>query len=113
MHIDSYSFGKIVIDGKAYTSDVIVYPDSVDSAWWRKEGHYLQKSDLSGIIAARPDVLVVGTGNMGIMDVPESTLIFLKSHGIEVRVEKTAKAVELFNNIPKDRVIIGAFHLTC
>jgi hypothetical protein len=27
--IDSYDFGAIVIDGKRYSSDVIIYPDRV------------------------------------------------------------------------------------
>lgn len=113
MRIDHYSFGKIVIDGKTYTSDVIVYPGRVDSTWWRQEGHLLQKADLKDIIAARPDILVVGTGNMGVMQVPEGTVRFLESHGITVRIEKTGKAVELFNSRPPDKKVIGAFHLTC
>ncbi len=29
MKIDSYSFGKIVINGKTYASDVIIYPGCV------------------------------------------------------------------------------------
>lgn len=33
MKIDHYSFGKIIINGKTYPSDVIIYPDSVDSSW--------------------------------------------------------------------------------
>jgi hypothetical protein len=113
MHIDGYVFGRMTIDKKTYTTDLIVYPDRVDPSWWRKEGHYLQKEDLSGIVAARPDILVVGTGDMGVMQVPESTITFLKDHGIEVHVAKTGKSVELFNSQPADKKVIGAFHLTC
>ena len=113
MHIDEYIFGRIIIDKKTYTSDVIVYPDRVDPSWWRKEGHYLQKEDLSGVIAAKPDILIVGTGNMGVMQVPENTVTFLQRQGIEVHVAKTGQAVEMFNNMPADKKVIGAFHLTC
>jgi len=113
MHIDGYVFGRIIIDKKSYASDVIIYPDRVDPSWWRKEGHYLQKEDLSGIIAAKPDILIVGTGNMGVMLVPEDTIIFLEGKGIEVHVEKTGKAIEIFNSQPADKKVIGAFHLTC
>ena len=113
MHIDEYSFGRIVINGKVYTSDVVVYPDRVDSSWWRQEGHLLQKADLKDVLAAKPDILVVGTGNMGVMHVPEGTVRFLESHGIIVYVEKTGKAVELFNNQTLNKKVIGAFHLTC
>lgn len=113
MHIDGYVFGRIIINKKTYTSDVIVYPDRVDSSWWRKEGHFLQKDDLSGIIAAKPDILIVGTGNMGVMEVSEDTIKFIEKQGIEVLVEKTGKAVEIFNNQPAGKKVIGAFHLTC
>jgi hypothetical protein len=113
MHIDGYVFGRIIIDQKTYTADLIVYPDKVDPSWWRKEGHFLQKEDLGGVIAAKPDVFIVGTGDMGVMQVPESTLSFLEKQGIEVHVAKTGKAVELFNNQPAGKKVIAAFHLTC
>ena len=113
MHIDGYVFGRIIIDGKTYTTDVIIYTDRVDSSWWRKEGHYLNKEDLPGIVKAKPDILVIGTGNMGVMQVPESTIKYFEKQGIEVHVEKTGKAVEMFNSMPAGKKVIGALHLTC
>lgn len=116
MHIDGYSFGRIVIDKKTYTSDVIIYPNRVDSSWWRKEGHYLQPADLTDIINAKPDVLIIGTGASGVMKVPEETLKFIKSKGIEVYLETTGKAVELFNKLQSEnsgKRIVAALHLTC
>ena len=116
MHIDDYSFGRIVIDKITYTSDLIIYPDRIDSKWWRKEGHYLQPADLTDIINAKPDVLIIGTGASGVMKVPEETLKFIKSKGIEVYVEITGKAVELFNKLQSEKSgkrIIAALHLTC
>jgi hypothetical protein len=113
MHIDSYSFGNIVINNKIYASDVIVFPDRVDPSWWRKEGHYLNKEDLSTIIEAKPEIVIIGTGQSGVMEVPRDTVVFLESHGIKVYIEKTGLAVNLFNSQPKDKTVIGAFHLTC
>ncbi len=116
MKINGYSFGKITIDGKDYTSDVIIYPDRVDSSWWRKEGHYLQPVDLRDIITSKPDVLIIGTGHDGIMRVPEDTLGFIKSKGIEVHIGMTSRALELFNQMQSeksDKRIIAALHLTC
>ena len=31
--INSYDFGRIVIDGNAFTTDVIIFPDRVDAEW--------------------------------------------------------------------------------
>lgn len=113
MHIDDYSFGRIVIDGKTYTSDVIVYPERVDPSWWRQEGHYLRKEDLADVVAANPDVLIIGTGNSGVMTVPETTVTFLESRGIRVFAERTGRAVETFNKQQGAGKVVGAFHLTC
>ena len=113
MHIDGYVFGRIIIDGKTYTTDVIIYPERVDPSWWRKEGHYLNKEDLSDIVKAKPDILVIGTGNMGVMQVPEVTIKYIEKQGIEVHVAKTGQAVEIFNELSSGKKVIGAFHLTC
>lgn len=113
MRIEHYSFGSITIDGSTYTSDVIIYPGRVDASWWRREGHRLSPEDLGDIIKARPDVLVIGTGAMGVMKVPTETLEFIGSKSIEVHTARTGKAVDIYNNMPKDRTVIAALHLTC
>jgi hypothetical protein len=113
MKIEHYSFGKITIEGKTYTSDVIIYPEKVNASWWRKEGHNLQVVDLMDVINASPQILVIGTGATGLMRVPKETISHLQSKGIEVHVAKTGEAIELFNKLQKDKVAIAAFHLTC
>ena len=113
MKIEYYSFGTIKIDGKTYTSDVIIYPDRVDSSWWRKHGHALNIVDLKDVIPADPEILVVGTGYSGAMVVPEETLSYLKSKGIDVHIARTDKAVLLFNRFQEDKKTIAALHLTC
>ena len=113
MKIEHYSFGKITIAGETYTSDVIIYPEKVDSAWWRKDGYKLHIEDLQDVLKANPAVVVVGTGFFGIMKVPEETVTFLESKGIEVRAARTGKAVEVFNTFQTGKKVIAALHLTC
>ena len=62
MHIDSYKFGEIVIDGTSYSSDCLIVGDSIVFNWWRKQGHLLAAEDQQPVIAAKPSVLVVGCG---------------------------------------------------
>ncbi len=113
--ISSYEFGQIVIDGAAYSSDVIIYPDHVEDSWWRKEGHSLHPEDLDDVWPSRPDSLVVGTGYYGRMAVPEETREFISRKGVTVHVAPTGDAVALFNRLssqPGGRVV-AALHLTC
>ncbi|MBI2956133.1 MAG: hypothetical protein HYY26_02350 [Acidobacteria bacterium] len=113
--IEKYDFGFLRHDGKEYRRDVIIYPEqgNVDGAWWRKEGHRLDKDDLRGVVAAKPDVLVVGTGYHGCMQVPQETLDFLNSLGIEVYAERTAEACQRYNELKDVRKVVAALHLTC
>lgn len=114
MKIDSYSFGKIIIDNQEYNSDLIVFPDSVYKSWWRKEGHGLCLNDLEEVFKRDIKILVVGTGAYGRMIVPDSLVNELKSRGIETYVMETEKAVSFFNKlIDEGKKVAGAFHLTC
>ena len=111
--IDSYAFGRIVIDGKRYTTDVIIFPDRVKHGWWRKEGHQLCTDDVKEVIQERPEILVVGTGSVGLMRVLPETKESLESVGIRLIVENTRKACETYNQLSKSRRIVAALHLTC
>ena len=113
MTIEDYSFGRIKIDGRTYTSDVIIFPDRVKDAWWRKEGHRLDPGDLTDAVAVSPAVLVIGTGDLGVMRVPEETLAWLRARGIDARVAKTDEAVRIFNALAGTGQAVAALHLTC
>jgi len=114
MHVDAYDFGRMVVDGQAYTNDLILLPDDVRPDWWRRHGHTLMEDDLGDVFAAGPDLLVVGTGASGRMTVPEETWEALQKAGIETVIEKTPQAVRTYNRLLEEgRHVAGAFHLTC
>jgi len=114
MNIDDYRFGRIVIDGKSYTSDVIVFPDRVRDNWWRNEGHELCPADLWEVVQQKPAVLVVGIGNSGLMRVLSETEVYLEQQGIRLIVERTAEACQTFNRLSRSgEKVVAALHLTC
>ena len=114
MKISAYDFGSISIIDRAYTSDVIITPDKVIDAWWRKQGHKLQIDDLDDIVQANPDMLVIGTGYYGRMQVPAETRQYLQDKGIKVHEARTRDAVAGFTALQKEYArIVAALHLTC
>jgi hypothetical protein len=113
MKIEAYEFGRMVVGGKTYTSDLIIYPDRIDSSWWRLKGHLLQMEDLKDILKEEPGILIIGTGAVGIMKVPKELKKQLEEKNIELYVQRTGKAVGVFNSVDKSKKVIGAFHLTC
>jgi len=114
MRIDSYSFGVMKVDGTEYRADLIVFPDRIRPNWWRSQGHSLAIEDLNDVLAFKPEVLVIGKGASGLMEIPASTKKVLQEKGIEVIAKNTGQAWGIFNEqIEKGRKVVGAFHLTC
>jgi len=114
MKIEHYEFGKITIEGKTYSSDIIVFPDRVIPDWWRKEGHQLCIEDISEVIKYSPEIIVVGTGAYGVLVVLEETKKFLEQKNIKLIICSTKDAVKKFNElISQNKKTVGCFHLTC
>ena len=111
--IESYSFGRMTVDGEQYTSDLILFPDKIVSNWWRVSGHKLCLQDLEKVIKEKPEILIIGTGAMGAMKVKEEVKLVAQHEGITLIIEKTGKAAQVYNNHSPDKKVIGAFHLTC
>jgi hypothetical protein len=111
--IGSYSFGQIVINGKKYTSDVIIFPDRVQGDWWRDESHELNLKDISGIIDENPEILLVGTGASGMMRVLPEVERKAEDRNIQLIVLPTNEACEIYNQLSPNNRVVAALHLTC
>lgn len=115
MIIDNYKFGRIVIDGKAYTKDLIIFPDRIKRQWWRDEGHLLQVQDLSDVWEEKLDKLIVGKGANRRMKISKGVENKCQELGIELTAKKSSEACEEYNQLSKKEKenSILAIHLTC
>lgn len=113
--IESYVTGRNMrVAGKTYTTDLKIIGHTVKGNWWRREGHRLASNDIVDILDSGPDLLVVGTGYAGNLDIPADLRRDLAERGIRLVSERTAEAVELFNrHRAQGDNVAGAFHLTC
>ena len=113
--IDHYATGSyMTVDGNNYHQDLKIIRGQVKGNWWRKQGHRLDADDISDILSAKPEMLVIGTGYAENMRIPDSVLSVIESHNIGVIAQETGKAVSTFNRLDGEgRDVAGAFHLTC
>ena len=112
--ITAYSFGRMVIDGRLYSKDVIIFPDNtILSPWWRSEGHSLVRSDIEKLLSMEPEIIIAGTGASGFMQPARELEDFLALNSIEFVARPTDEAVRMFNEISGSRKTGGCFHLTC
>jgi hypothetical protein len=110
--IEGYGFGRVTIDGREETRDVIVLPDRVVRGWWRKEGHGLVLEDLDAVLDELPERLLVGTGAYGRLRPDPAALDSLRARGVDVEVLPTAQAVERYGQLDPQKTA-AALHLTC
>lgn len=114
MKIESPGFGSIVIDGRRYNRDVIVLHGEVRPDWWRKEGHGLYPEDISEVLAARPEVFVLGCGWYGALKVSPETRRAFEEAGIRLVCRPTPEACQELTRLLAEGVdAAGGFHLTC
>ena len=112
--IDDYSFGRIVIDGCEYQSDVMIYPDGpVQDSWWRSRGHSLTFDDIRVLIDAGPELIVAGTGASGMMRPDKKLRGQLAKCQIEFEAAPSRNAMDLYNRLKSHKKIAACFHLTC
>jgi hypothetical protein len=113
--IDQYTTGShMTVHGTKYRQDLKIIRGQVIGNWWRQRGHRLAVGDIEDILAARPRVLVIGTGYAGNMRVPESVRQTLQNHQIKIIAQTTAEATATFNRLSAEgKDVAGAFHLTC
>jgi hypothetical protein len=114
IRIDTFTFGRIVIDGRERRSDVVIYPDGrVQDSWWREEGHRLSLTDLAPVIESAPEILIAGTGCDGLLQPDGSLAGVLARRGIEFIAAPTDEAVQLYNDLAPRRKVAACLHLTC
>ncbi|MEW6722853.1 MAG: Mth938-like domain-containing protein [Candidatus Micrarchaeota archaeon] len=110
--IESYSFGRMVVDGREYRSDLKLLPSGIKPEWWRLEGHLLQLADIEDVLAENPKTIVVGTGHDGRMEVARGVRERCREEGITLIELQTGEAVNCYNELA-GKGVVGLFHLTC
>ena len=111
--VDSYRFGLVIVNGKSYTSDVVIFPDRVKENWRRKTSHQIRLDELSEAIAEVPEVLIVGTGAAGLVKVLPEVKQSLETQGIKLIAQPTNEACQIYNQLCQSQRVVAALHLTC
>ncbi|XP_020781467.1 mth938 domain-containing protein [Boleophthalmus pectinirostris] len=117
--IASLSWGHMKVQGVSSSyKDCKVWPGGSRTWDWRETGtdHYpgVQPADLDELLTKGIDLLVIGRGMSEALQVPGSTLDFVRGRGVEVTVLQTEKAVDQYNKLAaQGRKVAGIFHSTC
>ena len=112
--ITEFSFGRIVVEGQACNSDIKIVQGELVTDWWRRRGHSVEIDDVQDILASDTEILVIGKGKPGYMQVAESLRRHLEKNNIQLIDEPTSEAIQTFNRLHrKGRRVSGGFHVGC
>ncbi|KAJ8256788.1 hypothetical protein COCON_G00189400 [Conger conger] len=117
--IASLSWGHMKVKGCSSSyKDCKVWPGGSRTWDWRETGtnHHpgVQPADLEEVLKKGVNTLVIGRGMNEALEVPSSTLEYVKKQGVEVTVFQTEKAVQKYNALVAQGVKVGGvFHSTC
>ncbi len=116
--ITHISWGKMEVEGIGSGKDFKLYPGGGRPWDWRETGTQhvpgIQPSDVEELIAHHCQVIILSRGmELALQTCPE-TLALLEQHDITTYVEETKAAVEHYNTLAIQGILVGGlFHSTC
>ena len=116
--IDELTFGSIVVEGKRYRRDVLIFADG--TAKKRKGGflmfgsHKIKKRELEELSQGQPETIIVGTGTNGAAHVAPEAESWAKGKNLILVVQPSYDAVARLNELVEQRKKVAALiHITC
>jgi hypothetical protein len=116
--IERFKFGSIIIDGKRYGRDVLMFADGTvrqrKGGFWKFGSHVIKKAEIEELLKTSPEVVVVGTGTNAVAKLAPDAEISLKEAKIELITLPSREAVERLNRLAQEGKRVSALvHITC
>lgn len=114
----SSSWGKMEVEQIGSGKDFKLWPGGGRPWDWSEYGtghsRGIQQGDVQDLITKGCQVVVLTTGRLKRLKVPQTTLDALKAQSVEVVVADTKKGIQLYNDYAATgRAVGGLFHSTC
>jgi hypothetical protein len=119
LHIDATQFGEIIIDNKKY-HQVLIIGDKIEERDYKKlkelfdTAHKIGDWEIEALISNNPEIIIIGTGQNGAMEIDEKIVKKFKDMSIETIIAEIPKAIEIYNDQVKlDKKVNALMHTTC
>ncbi|MEK7668071.1 MAG: MTH938/NDUFAF3 family protein [Gemmatimonadota bacterium] len=117
-HLDGTGFGWIEIDGQRYEHDVLIRLSGAIKKRKKKlskevygTSHIVSLQEAKHVYEDGAEVLVLGSGQHGCVELSDEAAEYFARHGCRVRLHPTPDALAVWNAAP--RASIGLVHVTC
>lgn len=116
--IEKFRFGSIVIEGKKYRRDVLIFADGTVKK--RKGGflmfgsHKIEKKEIEELIKGQPETLIVGIGTNGVAKIAPDVESWAEGKNLDLLVQPSYDAIARLDELTKQKKKIAALiHITC
>jgi len=116
--IDELTFGSIVIEGRKYRRDVLIFVDGTVKN--RRGGflifgsHEIKERELQELSHGQPEVIVVGTGTDGAAHIAAEAKSWAKANKVNLLVQASYDAIGKLNELAEQKKkVAGLIHITC
>lgn len=110
-------WGRMEVEGLAPGRDFKLYPGGGrEWDWSETNTHHvpgIQPADVEELLEHGSEIVVLTRGMQLVLRTCPETLDLLREREIQVYVEETKAAVELYNRLAKTERVGGLFHSTC
>ncbi|MCB9362280.1 hypothetical protein H6504_02495 [Candidatus Woesearchaeota archaeon] len=112
--IQHFDVGEAMVNGIVYNEDIIIDDEQV-TEWIRDETNIIKEQDISEILEKKPDTIIFGTGTEESLILPENGRDEIEAMGIDVITAATDKAVDLYNELSRNKrkKIVACLYLGC
>ncbi|MDD5627335.1 MAG: MTH938/NDUFAF3 family protein [Patescibacteria group bacterium] len=118
-YINSTKFGEIVIDGKKYYQVLIIgneveerQVDQLETLFGTT--HEIGDWERKRLLKGNPEIILIGTGQSGVMKVKKELVDYFRQHQIEVISATTSEIIQIYEQKTKEgRKVNALIHTTC
>ncbi|MEM7821791.1 MAG: MTH938/NDUFAF3 family protein [Candidatus Aenigmatarchaeota archaeon] len=112
--INSLEFGNITINNKKYDKDVIISYKGLVKEIQTQIRHLISKKEFSSILSEKPEVIVVGTGIEGDMEISSDVQKIAEQKGILLLSFPSLEAIKKFKQLYESgKKVVAYIHITC
>ncbi len=116
--IDEFTFGSIVVDGKKYRRDVLIFADGMIKK--RKGGflmfgsHKIKRQELEQLSQGQTEVIIIGTGTDSVAHLTPEAESWAKEKNLSLLIQPSYDAIAKVNELTEQKKRVAALiHITC
>jgi hypothetical protein len=112
-------FGGVSIDNTTHHDVLVVGENIIDRdnlipGWFDNHPHHaVYDHELDTLFEEKPQIIIIGSGQSGVLIVPEDVKYRIKKQKIKLIVLETPEAIDEYNKLSKTKRVNALIHTTC